>query len=161
MSRTMELLRMFSVCGNIQGRKKVQKIVHLLQCKGYSFGFRYAFHFHGPFSSELKAEIDRLVSMGLVDEREVTSGSYQSYEYQAQPNAGPFVRAVTLPEWAELAKQLSGKSAKELEVMSTIAYLQDCGTSPSEIEAEFMLLKPHLSSLFSEGLAEIDKLFDR
>src|SRR5687768_11804840 len=55
--------------GPIDGAKKLQKIVHLLQLSGIDFESHYELSHFGPYSSELKGSIDELVAANLVEER--------------------------------------------------------------------------------------------
>lgn len=156
MSRTIELLRLIKTCGKIEGRKKIQKIVHILKEYGQPFSYRYGFHFHGPFSAELKAEIDLLVSEKLVVEEESSTGSasYRQYIYSSTPFLEDILKDLNKleePIWSGLARTLNDKSPQELEAISTLIYLARNGVSHNEIQARFEQLKPHLAGYYSSS----------
>lgn len=157
MKRAVELLRLINSCESIKGRKKLQKIVHILQCSGHSFGFKYSFYHHGPFSADLKNEIDFLVSSDFVSEEEKARGEYTQYVYSLNPSCLSVMKPMGLeiePDWRELARELSKRPAKVLESISTILYLFDLDLSESEVRDEFKRLKPHLVDKLETSMSE-------
>jgi len=149
MNRTLELLRLVQTCGQIDGRKKLQKIVHVLKEVGYPFDFRYGFHFHGPFSAELKAEIDGLKCEDLVEEQDSSdpSSEFRHYSYSVSDAGAALLKNVyenQSPDWATLAQKLNSFAAKELEAISTIVFLMQMGKTNGDIDEQFKTLKPQL-----------------
>jgi uncharacterized protein len=150
--------RLFDVCGRIDGRKKLQKMVHILQEAGYRSDFPEDFGYllYGPYSSELKREIDTLVASGLVAERQ-RLGEYESYVYEATPQLGAELHDVAPPgepSWAALARELAQRPAQELEAISTILFLRRCGVGADDLPRRFGELKPALNDRFERALAE-------
>lgn len=163
MNRTIELIRLVMVCGHIDGRKKLQKIVHILKEAGHPFDYRYGFHFHGPFSVELKGEIDLLTAERLIEEKEgaTDSGAFPQYSYTASSEAAKLLKNVPCsdtPGWAELAKSLNAKSAQELETISTVVYLMRHGNTVDALSEQFKQLKPQLVAQFDSAKAFADKV---
>lgn len=153
MSRTIELLRLLRVCEQIEGRKKLQKMVHILREAGHPFAYRYGYHFHGPFSAELKGEIDALVQEQLIDEQPggSTSGNFVQYSYRPEASASLLLDSLghsAPPPWTDLARALNAKSAQELETISTIIYLMRSGCTGVSLRERFVQLKPHLAGQF-------------
>lgn len=153
MSRTIELLRLLRVCERVEGRKKLQKLVHILREAGHPFAYRYGYHFHGPFSIELKGEIDALIEEELIIEErgESDSGDFIQYTYRLGEGALNLLnsRSDRSPEpWAPLAKELNAKSAQELEAISTVIYLIRNGCTEESLRDRFGQLKPHLLSQY-------------
>lgn len=149
MNRTIELIRLVKVCERIDGRKKLQKIVHLLKEAGHPLDYRFGFHFHGPFSAELKGEIDLLTSEQLIEETcgSTDSGSFPQFSYAVSSSADALLQSVggaQNPEWGACAKSLNKKSAQELESISTIVYLIRHGVDEASLNNKFKELKPHL-----------------
>lgn len=157
MNRTIELLRVIECCGRIEGRKKLQKIVHILKEAGAPLGYRYGYHFHGPFSAELKGEIDTLVAEELLREEEGATpvADYKQYSYALGEAGAQVLRRYApkeRPEWQGLAAELNRKSAQELEAVSTLLYLRRHGYEGERLRAQFAQLKPQLTGGF--GAAE-------
>jgi uncharacterized protein YwgA len=156
MNRIVELLRLIQTCEKVEGRKKLQKIVHLLKEAGFPFDYRYGFHYHGPFSAELKGEIDRLVAEGFLDEAasQPSSAEYRQYSYAVRPAAQAVLAnsESARPGWSDVAKSLNAKSAQELEAISTVAYLRRHGYEAESLRDRFTQLKPQLSAYLDNAL---------
>jgi uncharacterized protein YwgA len=157
MNRTIELLRVVQSWGRIDGRKKLQKIVHILKEAGAPLEFRYGFHFHGPFSAELKGDIDALVAEAILKEEEGATrvADYKQYSYSLGEAGAELLRQYApgeTPEWSGLAAELNGKSAQELEAVSTLLYLQRHGYEGEKLRQRFGELKPQLAAGY--GVAE-------
>lgn len=163
MSREFEVLKLLAVCDRIEGRKKLQKLVHILKEAGFPFKFRYGYHFHGPFSSELKAGIDALVADGMVQEEEgeTFSGDHRQFTYRLDDSARAFLPSAIAPDWAALARSLNEKSPKELEAISTVIFLMREGCDDARLRERFLLLKPHLSHQMPSALQAAQRLISK
>lgn len=165
MNRTVELLRLIDYCNSIVGRKKLQKIVHILKESGHPFPYRYGFHFHGAFSAELKAEIDALLSEELIEEKEDGSlyGGFHQYQYHSTDRAKEFLLGLDTgaPKWAPLAARLNAKPAQELEAISTVLYLRQHGCPEFDLKTRFEQLKPHLADKFESSMRFIREAITR
>jgi len=133
--------------GQIEGRKKFQKIVHILQCAGAPFDERFEFAQFGPFSSTLKAEIDCLGAFGILEEESKgnTFVFSKGERFSDVESAGLWNGS---PNWSGFAQALNGKSARELEALSTTLYLLDRGYNGEALETKFGELKAHLIEFF-------------
>jgi uncharacterized protein YwgA len=112
------------------GKTVLQKMVFLLQevyhvNVGYSFGF----HTFGPFSSDLLGDLDIAENSGVVVVN-TGEGAY-GHGYVIKPgerieacltDAGEFLKANS-QHISDLVSAFGGKSAKELELLTTIIYL--------------------------------------
>jgi len=153
---TLERLQKLSdliaaVGGMVEGRKKLHKLVYLCQAAGTEFSQDFIFHFYGVFSPTLAADLDRAKAWDLLTETE---------------SKGTYVIASTARADAEgaedftVARKLAGESAKVLEVLSTIVYLQDAGYSGGKLAGKLGELKGHLSSDFARAQELADLLFE-
>lgn len=152
MDDMLNVAHLVMICERIEGRKKLQKIVHILQEAGYPFREEFDYFHFGPYSSALKREIDELIlpSVGLVEEEPThEEGQYKSYVYRStaklQGNLERLHLSLT-PLWAEQARELNTMSASELEAVSTILFLRRRGFIEERLERRFKELKPHLES---------------
>ena len=165
MQGMLQLLRLINTLERIEGRKKLQKIVHILKTCGYEENFPQHFGYlqYGPFSSEVAAEIDQLVSGNLVNE----SGQgqpYEAYVYEpgeSTPKLLTELQQDLTPAWASLAKMLNAKDTALLESISTILYIKGNGFSGEALKKRFSELKPTLASRFRTALSEAESLFDK
>ena len=111
------------------GKKALQKKVHLIQeLGGVGAGYRFSFHIYGPYSEDLAGDLD-LVAYGNGAKVSYNEGdNYYSItpgeETDRMIEAGqPFIDR----NEAALENVLSvfgRRSAKELELVSTVAYLR-------------------------------------
>lgn len=144
--------------GQIEGRKKFQKIVHILQCAGAPFDERFEFAQFGPFSSTLKAEIDCLGVFGILEEESKGSTFVFSKgeRFSEIEEAGLWTGT---PVWSSFARALNEKSASELEALSTTLYLLDRGYSGEALETKFGELKSHLVQFFAKVREQGEVIF--
>ncbi|MFO0835134.1 MAG: hypothetical protein U0638_09200 [Phycisphaerales bacterium] len=154
MNATMNIAMLIVACKRVEGRKKLQKIVHILQCCGFGRDFPHQFGYlhYGPYSHEVKADIDGLTNPAgpLVEESEATAGlGYRTFAYS--PSLGlkeALEGSSESASWAPLARQLNQKSPQELEAVSTVLYLKRSGVADSAIKERFCQLKPALADRF-------------
>ncbi len=124
--------------GTLHSRKRMQKLVFLLQAAGCPLDVDYDLHHYGPYSEDLARLTDLMVDERLLEERmEVRPyGEQYSYrlspesirqidEYEARPT-GPGPMA-PLAGFEPLARGLCEIELKELEIAATIAFFRKQG----------------------------------
>lgn len=163
MNATINIAKLVAACGKIEGRKKLQKIVHILQCRGFVSAFPQQFGYlhYGPYSHEVKADLDALTapSNALVSETEGVAGlSYRSFEYRATNTLIAALGTKGAEAWEPLAKELNGFPAQDLEAMSTILYLKKSGVPDSQVRSRFTLLKPALADRLDNAVKAVAAL---
>lgn len=142
------LLKMFEGTQRIEGRKKLQKTVHLLQITGVPFGMDFKYYYYGPYSAELQSYVDTLVDYGMLAEQNNGDG----YIYEMTDKGKEFIQKyeeavggeLSLPD--QLVKHLLSFPATTLELTSTIGYLASLGYTKDEAQSKALELKPHLKS---------------
>lgn len=140
------LIRLFTVVPTIEGRKRFQKTVYLLQQIGIPYAEKFKYYHYGPYSSELQAEVDRLVHNELINETytgdayvyEITSKGKDFVQQYSSLNSGSF----ELPE--HLVKRIIKTNTPVLEMASTYAYLLEMGYKEEDAMVKALELKPHL-----------------
>lgn len=149
MNGTLELLELIQTLEKIEGRKKLQKIVYVLQTQGHPFPQHFGYLHYGPYSSELASEIDALSSGDLIVQ-EKGDGQYQPFVYRPGRNVPNLLQEMGRSQsakWTELAKLLNSNDANFLEALSTLLYLQRNGFQGKRLADRFNELKPNLRSL--------------
>ncbi|MCX6866800.1 MAG: hypothetical protein NTV46_11410 [Verrucomicrobia bacterium] len=68
MNTLIQLAIMFKATTGIEVRKKLQKMVHILQEFGIPFGVRFGYHHYGPFSEDLQDKIQSLQYDKLIND---------------------------------------------------------------------------------------------
>lgn len=138
------------------GKTAVMKAVFMLQqVKGVKLGYDFSIYTYGPYASDVMADIDNLVEEGFISSTMYPYNNYIGYRLE-----------VTESGTAELAKQpmaepqalkdisdfVHGKTAKELELYSTIIYIANLYTKNAWSGGEKSIIekvkeiKPHFST---------------
>lgn len=156
---TYRLLTFFEAVDTIRGRKKLQKMIHLLKSAGTDFSFKYRYHHYGPYSSQLQSEMDQLVAQNFIQEK-FTDGAYT---YHITERGREFKEILhkdggysfTLQEG--LLEALIDKPTSFLEMFSTYVFLLESGDTKEEAKEKAKELKPHLG----EQLDEVIRAYER
>jgi len=145
MNKNIEkLLSLVGVAGEINGRKKLQKIVYLLQVAGFDFGKTFRYHYFGPYSTDLQLEIDALVDRELL--LETRSGSAYSYKVANIPSNGN-PELFKTDQMKPLIDYLNNYESQELELAATLVYLHENHYGDFDsISKKAKILKPDLES---------------
>lgn len=163
LKRLMTVARLVAELGGVDGRTRLQKLVHLLGTRfPREFRHRFTLHYFGPFSSELAGDVDLLVSAKLVAEESPAAGG--SYRYSVtSKKARAYIEEATEskpPKWVKLAQRLNLKDKQTLEALSTVVFLRNCPRpSGDSTQQDFYRLKPHLKRKFKTAVELADELF--
>src|SRR5690606_1826251 len=158
MNSILQIGQLLEAVGHVEGRKKLQKMVHILQHFGAPFGFRYGYLHFGPYSSELQTQLEVFEEEELIEETPV-QGYYRTSKFEAKPRLKDLVARITggtEPSWKELAVILGQKSGPELEAISTIIYLRQGGKFGEALKRSFADLKPNLAPHFDSRLRDVE-----
>ncbi|MBO8172976.1 MAG: hypothetical protein H0Z33_13940 [Bacillaceae bacterium] len=153
------LLSLFDEIKKVHGRKKVQKMVHLLESAGLDLPFKYEYHFYGPYSAELQEEINTLVQQGFLTE----SKNDEAYVYSITKKGKAFKETLeadggySLKINTDLLNSMVKESSQFLEMVSTYAFLIDLGYDTHKAKSKAIELKPHLEKLIDEAIAFYDQ----
>lgn len=155
-----QLLVFLEDAEKIHGRKRFQKMIHLLTSSGMPFGFKFRYHHYGPYSSQLQAEVDQLVRQGYVKE-ELINGAYDyfitekglEFKHALERNAA---YEFTIDE--SLLNDLVIKDTGYLEMFSTYVFLRETGDTTEEAKERAVQLKPHLETWIDEAVADYEAL---
>jgi uncharacterized protein YwgA len=114
------------------GKTVLQKMVFLLQeVYHVNVGYDFGFHTFGPFAAELLGDLNFAESMGFVTVKSVEETGGNGYVIESgdiiegvlqSPTVSPFL-SQHKEAIAALVKGFGDKTAKELELLTTIIYL--------------------------------------
>ena len=135
--------RIKELWGEKPGKKALQKVVFLIQQKGVDLGYDYGLHFYGPYSAALDERTRFLSADGVVLFR------YAGYHHLIGLNTDKYVvepEELSSGELAlvdEVIRRFQGRSASELELLTTAIYVYDhlVDRSKSEIIAGVQKIK--------------------
>ncbi|MCB9855090.1 MAG: hypothetical protein H6818_05330 [Phycisphaerales bacterium] len=118
----------------LQGRKRIQKVVYLLQRAGCPLGADFTLHLFGPYSRDVADACDNMVAAKLFAARVEPSGAGNKYCYQLTDLARKALpqtrqrfpdRAAELAQFRERAQRLLQEDSWQLELGATILYFQE------------------------------------
>ena len=155
---SLAVARLVSSLGRIEGRKRLQKIVHLLKSQGYrEFDQEFVLHYYGPFSRQLAAQIDFLCQVELINEAKDEASDAYIYEPVYVEVEGEKVSALDAladeqeePSWGSVAESLNEEDTPFLEALSTVVYLHKIGRRGDRLKKEFRRIKPNLARRFQK-----------
>lgn len=161
MHPVIPVLQLLLALMRVDGRKRLQKTVHILKELGAPFRERFEYSYYGMYSAQLKGELDALEMEGLVSEREDQSGLHPSYIVESTAKLAALLdelQLATPPSWIGLARQLNGLSVSVLEGVSTILFLRRTESDVAVVRQRLLALKPHLANVADACFAEVDRL---
>lgn len=156
-----KLMQFFSEAKTVTGRKKLQKMIYILQSFGVPFEERFQFHFYGPYSEELTLRIEELCNLGFIQEEKEVKSNYFQYHYALTQDGMTFLNQFSpnLPNCSEAISSMQKKSSRFLELVSTMLYFKEL--QRDEVEAKVHTVKPKQKfseEEFAEAWAFIDAL---
>lgn len=156
-----KLMQFFSVANEVTGRKKLQKMIYILQKCKIPFEEKYQFHFYGPYSEELSLRTEELCNLGFIAEDKEDKNNYFQYHYKITHDGLDFLEQfkTDMPDMTKQIKLLNGKSSRFLELVSTMFYFDD--SSRTQVEEKIPIVKPtqkYTAEEISEAWAFIDIL---
>ncbi|UJL46018.1 YwgA family protein [Virgibacillus sp. NKC19-16] len=121
------LMQFFSVAKEITGRKKMQKMIYILQKSNVPFEEKFHFHFYGPYSEELTLRVEELYNLGFLNETKEDKGNYSRYHYTITSEGETFLEqfSVEMPAISGRVEMLQHFSSRFLELVATMLYFDD------------------------------------
>lgn len=142
-----QLAKLVKWAGTLHSRKRLQKVVFLLQAGGCPFDAEYTLHHYGPYSQEVARLSDEMVQVGLLNEESEQNQVGLQYSYdlpdsvekeiaELEGTAKGKKMAAHLSPFEAQAKELLNKTDLWLlEVASTMVYFRKKGnTWPDAVE---------------------------
>jgi uncharacterized protein len=128
-----QLAKIVDWAGTLHSRKRLQKVVYLLQEAGCPLQADYTLHHYGPYSQELARLTDEMVRSSLLEENSETTsfGVQYSYrlpektrrklnEYERSPQSRDSLGIMA--SFQKKAKSLIDAELKDLEIAATLVY---------------------------------------
>ena len=141
-----QLAKVVDWAGTLDTRKRMQKVVYLLQVAGCPLGADYTLHHYGPYSHDVARLTDEMVRANLLVERTTANAFGQQYSYSlsesvrsslAEFDATSAGQAFAAALTAVLSKSrwLLETDLRDLEYAATIVFFRTHGHDwPSAIE---------------------------
>jgi uncharacterized protein YwgA len=160
-----QLVKIVAWAGTFHSRKRLQKLVFLLQQAGCPLDADFILHHYGPYSEELSRLTDELVRLHLLDEVAEDNSVGQQFSYRLSEQAGGQLAqleqtdrgrqmAAQMAPYEGQARALLDADLKELEVAATILYFQRRGHDWPEAVERTCVFKGIAASSALVGRAE-------
>lgn len=151
-----QMAKLIQWAETLRTRKRLQKVVYLLDSAGCPLADDYRIHFFGPYSQDVAQTTDELVRLGIIEEQQVANVAGQQYNYcltsegaakLADAEQTPHGQQATeaMSPFESQARDLFSMEVRLLEVASTMAYFKRKGNDwPEAVErtCHFKSLKP-------------------
>lgn len=128
MNPALQIAQLLGLLERVDGRKKFQKLVHILQELGYPFNERFEYSYYGMYSAQLRGELDSLSADSLIVEKPTTNQfGNPAYSFEKTNQLDALLEEVCVekdPAWSAAAKALNSFQPQMLEGISTILYLR-------------------------------------
>ena len=176
MEKYAKLLAVFERSGKVHSRIKAQKIFYILKSLGYPVSEKFEYRNYGPYSEELASELRSSVNADFLEEEKTEREeewqdetiAYQRYDYSISPKGEDFLRSymkrspqllVVAESMATGAAELNSYSPKQLELVSTLMFLEDQPVRDDLILPMVQSLKPQFTlHEIQEGLEIVKRL---
>jgi len=133
------IIELLHIAGEIEGRKKMQKMVYILKSLGANFTEDFYFHYYGPYSDTLTVKLEELKSMNVIQEIKNESGSFPKYTYKLKSEDGIIKNG--LEKYKSLINILNGQNARFLELVATVIYFSQEGYPREEVCEKIKMVK--------------------
>ena len=144
------------------GKTSVMKIVYMLQqVKSLNLVYDFTIYTYGPYCSDVTEDLDDLVSKGFITASMYPSHNYIGYELSIAEKVKENINKLEIDEEDALDDILDfakDKSAKDLELCSTIIYVDNLYTKNNwdktnkAIVNKVREIKPHFSEEIIESV---------
>ena len=133
--------------GKLDDRVRIQKAVYLAQSVARAdFGYQYGWYLRGPYSTELTKDYYALQDHTTTQEL-AEYGLRRGVIKQLQP-----VKALL-----KRPQEVTLSDAQWVELLASVQYLRDIGTTDDELSDRIHQQKPNLAPYLTKGLESLDK----
>ncbi len=133
-----QLAKLVSWASPLKTRKRLQKVVYMLQAVGCRLDTEFTLHHYGPYSEDLARLTDEMVREGFLEEVEEENGRGKQYSYRLPATVQGQLEALeatdrgreyaaAIAPFESKAKELLATDLKTLEYASTISFFRSIG----------------------------------
>lgn len=143
--------------GEIEGRKKFQKIVYLFsELSDLPIDYNFKWNLYGVYSNTLALDIEYANRLNHINESVKDYKYYTNYKYELSEKGKETTYKVDARD--NLITIAKNKNAQFLEVLSSIVYFSKDFDTKDEINTELMKYKGHLREYFSSAYTSFEEL---
>lgn len=158
----LKILKIIDTTGKIRSRKKIQKMVYLMQQADVPFSEDFNLHLYGPYSSQLQNEINqledgKLIEQPLEDYSYILRLTEKGKEFLKEKEG--LIKDLFTKENLELINELNGIDPSILEIMATIVYFEKSyGKNRGKLKEVLQEVKPKSKESFGNAWGRLDDL---
>lgn len=138
--------------GQIIGRKKIQKMVYIMQelTEPFDPPFRFKWNYYGVYSEELTGELGLGEFFGIIKEKQIAGYRYRTFAIEAADDSNP-TGLKNDQKIKELVSFLNRQEPRLLEVLSSIIFFEKECSTDEEVQAKLIEHKGHLKDAFADA----------
>jgi uncharacterized protein YwgA len=115
-----QLVKLVEWAGTLKTRKRLQKVVFLIQAGGCPLDADYTLHHYGPYSQEVARLADEMVQVNLLVEKPEQNQVGLQYSYVlAAPTKEKIAEFEATPKGKKMAGQLTAFKEKTKKLLNT------------------------------------------
>ena len=133
-----QLAKLVSWAETVKGRKRLQKVVFLLQAAGCDLDAEFFLHHYGPYSQDVAQLTDEMTRLKLLIENSDHSGPYEQFTYYLSEDSTLQLEKLDksqdtkyptdpINNFESQAKRFFSADLRELEYGATILYFKQQG----------------------------------
>ncbi len=149
----LQLARIVEWAGTLHSRKRLQKVVYLLQTLRCPIEAEYTLHHYGPYSADVARLTDQMTQAGLLIETAEPGPGGPQYSYRLSETSKAQIQALherpgfqdDILAFKEVTRRLLKYNPRELEIASTVVYFRrqgDALDAATEHTAAFKSIDP-------------------
>lgn len=140
----LTVIRLLAALPNqkINGKKRLQKLAHLLKLAGADVGEDFSISHFGPYSRRLADSAELLSLIGEIDKKIRPTGVYGTYLSEYSLPSNTLLEHKFQEKFERIASEIDRYSTVELEVASTIGFFVDAGFSEDRAIEQTKSMKP-------------------
>ncbi|MDN5846357.1 MAG: hypothetical protein L0H53_08805 [Candidatus Nitrosocosmicus sp.] len=143
------LLSIISSVDRVNSRKKLQKLVYLIDSLGWNVFEDFRFHLYGPYSDHLFYELQNLIEANLIKETKTDN----TYSYEITEIGKSLLKTINSENsyledrTLDVIAKLDSYNSEDLEIMASLFYISNeyDGIGKEKLIDELQDRKPHLT----------------
>jgi hypothetical protein len=157
MNNILRVGELICMIGKVEGRKRLQKTVYILQQMGFPFSEDFEYGHFGPYSTTLAAELEVLKLNHLVQEtsQDYSHGTEYAYapteELEKALEDDPGLRSLDDAGLRKVLSILAAYKVPVLEVASSRVFLRQSGFTGEQLDSALKAWKSGLEPYFGKA----------
>lgn len=147
-----QLAKLVMMAGTLETRKRVQKMVYMLQAAGMALDAEFRLHHYGPYSADVADLLNQMTRDGILVEKLRPNMAGKQYEYTLDEGSRSSLveyegtetgksAAQEFEKYEQKIRELIDTSVADLELSSTILFYRRAGAEWSDAVQQACVFK--------------------